>query len=177
MNQSLKKTCLLSLMVICGGFAILCFLEKESSWLFWVLGFCGALMVYLLLFHPKKDLQKPEEKMQSVLSPKAQEALALGQIPRKEDLASNFPLQAGEKLLWADQMRTDYYQSKPHLVYLTNQRIVCFEPDFSFSHPIGPLTIRFSPSKITLQKGKKNMMSFLVASPEAFEQAWKLAQS
>lgn len=176
MNQSLKKTCLLSLLVVCGGFAILCFLEKESSWLFWTLGFCGILMVYLVCFHPKKDLEKKEEKMQSTLSQKAQEALAKGQIPNKEDLASGFLLQPKERLLWADYMRTDYYHSKPHFVYLTNQRLVCFDPDFSFSHPIQSLTIRFSQDKIILQKNKKNIMSFLVASAPAFEQAWKLAK-
>ncbi len=175
MNQSFLKTCLLSGLVLCGGFTVLCFLEKQSVWIGWLIGFCVMLTLYLWRFHPKTSPQK-EAVLQSVLSDQAKESLARQSVPPLESLDSTFPLQAQEQLLWADQMRTDYYNSKPHLVYLTNKRLVCFEPDFSFSQPVQALKITFLPDKIKLQKNNKTLMSFKVASPTAFEQAWSLAK-
>ncbi|MDE5759137.1 MAG: hypothetical protein K2H85_11075 [Allobaculum sp.] len=175
MNQSFLKTCLLSGLVLCGGFTILCFLEKQSIWIGWLIGFCVILTLYLFRFHPKNSPQK-KDVLQSVLSDQAKESLARQSIPSFKSLSSDFPLQAEEHLLWADQMRTDYYNSKPHLVYLTNKRLVCFDSDFSFSQPVQALQITFLPNKIKLQKNNKTLMTFQVASPKAFEQAWSLAK-
>lgn len=175
MNQSILKTCLGSGLVLCGGFAILCFLEGQSIWIGWTFGFCALLIVYLMSFHPKKKVAK-EPHLRSILSSQAKEALATQAIPKKESLDPNFPLNPKEYLVWADQMCTDYYNSKPHLVYLTNQRLVCLEPDFAFSHPLSHLEIAFFPDKLKLQKNKKNIMTFKVASLEAFQQAWMLVK-
>ncbi len=173
MNQSFFKTCLLSGLILCGGFAILCFLEKQPIWIGWTLGFCVIWMIYFI--QPKSNPHK-EEALHSLLSDQAKKSLAAYTVPTKESLSFDFPLQQGERLIWADQMRTDYYNSKAHLIYLTNKRLVCFDPDFAFSHPIQALKITFFPDKIKLQKNDKVLMTFKVASLKAFEQAWTLAQ-
>lgn len=170
MNQSLVKTLLYSGLVLCGGFAILSWIEQDAAWVFWLIGFCIVLSIFFALFHPgKKPVREPE--LESVLPDSARRALSEGRIPQ---LTSPLKLKSGEALLWADQMRTDYYNSKPRLFYLTTQRLVCLDEDFRFSHPISEMELTFGEDSVRIRSGK-SVMPFKAASLSSLEQAWKLA--
>lgn len=169
MNHSTLKTLLYAALALSGGFAVLCFLERDSSWFYWTIGFCALLAFFLYRFHPKKTAPK-EPEVQSVLPEEAVLALDQGKRP---DLASPLKLRAGEHLLWADQMRTDYYNSRPHLFYLTTSRLVCLDEDFRFSHSLKDLSFTFAEDRVRIQT-PKSKMDFKTASPRSMEQAWKL---
>ncbi len=171
MNQSVKKTILLSGFVLCAGFALLCFFEKDPSWVFWLVGACGFGGIYLYFFHPKKAMDK-EPEITSILPDQAREDLAHGIKPV---LVSDVKMKRGEVLLWTDQMRTDFYNSKPRVFYLTNYRLVCLEEDFQISHSVRQMEVTADGPRITITvNGKK--MTFLCASPESFMQAWAMSE-
>ncbi len=173
MNQTAKKTILLTLMAITGGFAALCLMEQDPTWTLWLAGFAFVLSIYLFLFHSSKKKQPKRPEVQSVLDPEAIKALEAGQIPKLE---GKLKLRTGEKLFWTDQMRTDFYNSEPYLFYLTDQRLVCLDENFHFSHPLNAMTITRKENKISIKAGKTKM-TFLCASPEAFMQALALAEA
>lgn len=165
----MSKTLLLSLMVLTGGFTLLSFMEGEQTWIWWFVGFAAVLSAYLFVFHPKQKSEKQPDLI-SVLPENAAAALEEGRIP---DLDSDLRLKSGEKLYWMDQMRTDYYNTKPHLFYLSDQRLVCLDEDFRFSHTLDSMNPVIEGSRIRIQNGKAKM-TFLCASPQAFENAWNL---
>lgn len=172
MNKSLKKTLLLSLMVLTGGFALLTWMEGESSWMMWLLAFAVVLSIYLMAFHPKKKTEKAEDLV-SVLSEKAKDSLMQGEIPQYE---TRLQLKHGETLYWCDNMRTDYYNSKPHLFYLTDKRLICLDDDFRFSHPLDSIDIKVNAPRVEVVVNKKKM-AFLAASPDALQKAWSMISS
>lgn len=172
MNQSAKKTLLLSTLVLCAGFAILCFFEKDPYWVAWLIGACVFGGMYLYFYHPKKSEPK-EAEITSILPDQAREDLANGKMPVL--VSSDLKLKRGEVLLWNDQMRTDFYNSKPRVFYLTNYRLVCLEEDFQMSHPVRQMEITVNAPRLhVLSNGKK--MTFLCASPESFMQAWAMTE-
>ncbi len=170
MNQSFQKTLLYSALALTGGFAVLGFLQKDSWWPAWLAGFCLLLAIYFVLYHPKKKDEKQKE-IESILPESAKAALQQGEIPL---MRSELKLKPNEKLLWLDQMRTDYYNSKPRVFYLTTSRLVCLDEDFRFSHPVDQMEITFSKGNVRVKAGKSKM-AFLCASPESLQQAWTMA--
>lgn len=169
MNQSLKKTFLYTAMVLCGGFALLSLLQKDPWWPAWLAAFCIVLIVYFVLFNPKKKEEKQPE-LESILPDSAKDALAKGMVPQ---IPSPLKLKIKERLYWSDQMRTDYYNSKPHVFYLTSQRLVCLDDDFRFSHPIDQVGLLFDEDSVLVTSGKVKMR-FKTASLPSMQQAWVL---
>lgn len=171
MNQSVTKTLILTAMVLCGGFAILCYVQSDPSWSLWLIACCVVACIYFGIYRPKKKAHK-EPEVQSILPDSAREALMAGQKPQ---IGSSLKLKKGEHLYWADQMRTDYYNSKPRIFYLTNERLVCLDDDFRFSHPVSSMIITINSDLIRIEHGKSKM-TFRCASPEAFMAAWNLVK-
>lgn len=171
MNQSVLKTLLISLLVLCGGFTILCYLQNDSSWSLWLIGTCIAASIYFGVHRPKKKEAK-EPEVESILPDSAKEALLNGQKP---EIPSALKLKNGEAVYWVDQMRTDYYNSKPRVFYLTNQRLVCLDEDFRFFHPIDQIRVTKLPNTLLVEV-EKSKMKFKCASSEAFLQAWAMVK-
>ena len=171
MNQSVTKTLIITAMVLCGGFAVLCYIQSDPSWSLWLIGLCVAACIYFAIYRPKKKAQK-EPEVQSILPDSAREALLAGQKP---EIGSALKLKKGEHLYWADQMRTDYYNSKPRDFYLTNERLACLDDDFRFSHPVSSMNVTANSDLIRIVQGKSKM-TFRCASPDAFMAAWNMVK-
>ncbi len=171
MNQSVTKTLLLSALVLCGGFSILCYFQNDSSWSLWLIATCVVACIYFGIYRPKKTAAK-EPEVESILPDVAKEALLNGQKPQ---IPCDLKLKNGETVYWVDQMRTDYYNSKPHVFYLTNQRLVCLDEEFRFFHPITQIQVTKMPDTLLIE-AEKSKMKFKCASPEAFMKAWAMVK-
>lgn len=169
MNQSLLKTIIYSALAITGGFALLGWMENDAGWVCWLIAFCAALALYFGICHPRNKEERQKE-IETILSEESRQNLDQG---KSLDVASPLKLKSGEQLYWADQMRTDYYNSKPHVFYLTSKRLVCLDEEFRFSHPLDQITIEFLQGRVVVQAGNKKL-AFLCASPDYFQKAWKL---
>lgn len=175
MNRSLLKTIIYAGMIFTGGFAVLSLVNKDSDWRLWLIAFFAILCLYYVLIRPK-NREEQNQEVYTILPDSARKALNLNQIPVIG--ATQLRLIQGEHLYWVDQMRTNYYNSKPHVFYLTDKRLVCLDEDFSFAHPLQDLKITFKPksNEITV-KVKKAELSFLCASKKEMELAFNMIQN
>lgn len=166
---SALKTLLLCGLILCGGFAVLSLIEHDRAWLWW---FAGAMFFLSFYLRQLKSQITKQQPMTSVLPQSAKEDLAAGKIPQ---MSSQLLLGSEEKLLWSDWMRTDYYQSKPHLFYLSTRRLVCLDEDFCVDLPVDQVDLAVDNERITIMtSGKK--LAFRTASPQSLAQAWAIVK-
>lgn len=165
MKNTALKTVLLCALALCGGFAVIGYFEGDSSWWIWALVFIPVLIAYSLLCSKSRPQKK--EPVASVLDEEKRKQMEAGIV---EPMESDVALKNGEKLLWKDYMRLDYYESTPHLFYLTDNRLFCLDEDFSFSHPLKSIVFHKGNNGISLEIGKKKY-SFVTPSQKAFENA------
>lgn len=175
MNHSLQKTLIYAGLIFSGGFTVLNLVNKDASWRLWLFAFLVVLCFYYVLIRPKNREEKNQE-VYTILPDSARKALNENQMPHIG--APQLRLQNGEHLYWVDQMRTNYYNSKPHVFYLTNKRLVCLDENFRFAHPLQDLKVTFKPQSNQLTiKIKKAELSFLCASSNEMKLAFYMIQN
>lgn len=165
------KTLIYSVLVLCGGFAAIGFFSHDPQWTMWLAAFMAILAAVSIMQNKKAPKERPEA-LESVLPSEAAKALKEGKIPQ---LHPDLMIYPDETCLWYDQVRTDYYDSKPRVLCLTTRRLFCADPNFRFSSPIEEVSIEPGKRGVSIKRGGKPM-NFLLASPEALLQAWQLAK-
>lgn len=161
-------------MCIGGGFALLCYLNGDSSWKWWFLIFLAFAIsaVYYTKKHPDEKIE--QIPMVSILPEEAKKALDNGKLP-KLDTESRQVAQ-DEDLCWVDLMRIDYYGSKPHTFYLSNKRFFCLDKEFPVSIPLENTHMEQTNRGIKITNGKQKL-AFLTPSADELLKAWELVRN
>lgn len=158
-----------SLLILCGGFAVLEYFEgNRMNAALWLAGFALIMILWSLLFRTpeKKDLSR---QLDSLLEPETRKAMDEGHFLNKK--VDGVHWHTDEKVLWYDNAANDYYDGKKGVMYLSNQRILFLSKDFTFSHPIDRIELKPTKHGIEL-KINKHSMRFLTASTPELLLAW-----
>lgn len=176
MNYTLIKTIVYIAMVLTSSLVVIHFIQYQPIWKFWLLVFSFFAGIYFMYIRPR-NRQQEEHEIYTILPRTARQALLAHRKPNIK--CKQLKLLGQEELYWMDQMRTNYYRSKPHVFYLTNLRLICLDEDFYFVHPLKDLKFDFDLTQsnevnIHVQKAQ---ISFLCASKEEMKSALSLIQN
>lgn len=167
------KTITYIAMVLSSGLMVFNVVHHSPIWKFWLVIFTLFIGVYYAYLRPK-ILQEKEHEIYTILPQSARKALLAHRKPKIK--RKQLPLLKHEEVYWIDQMRTNYYQSKPHVFYLTNLRFFCLDEDFHFVHRLQDLKFDFNLTQanvVNIQVKKANI-SFLCPSKTEMELALNL---
>lgn len=175
MKYTVIKTITYIALVFSSSLMVFNFVHRNPIWKFWLFIFVCFVGVYYAYLRPK-ILQEQECEIYTILPQTARKALFNHQKPSIQN--KHLELLLHEDIYWVDQMRTNYYKSKPHVFYLTNLRFICLDEDFHFIHPLQELKFDFElgrSNEVNIQVKKANI-SFLCPSKPELEIALSLIQ-
>lgn len=162
-----------ALMVLCGMFALLGYFNHDEGWQLWLAGFMGILAAVSIMQNKKAPKERQDPQISSVLPEEAKKQLEEGTMPKLHPDVLIYP---DEQCIWMDRTRTDFYDSKPVMLYLTTRRLFCTDPNFRFSHPLDKVEITPDKRGVKIRLGSRTM-PFLMDDALSFEKAWKLAKA
>lgn len=169
MDKSLYRALYFSVLIISVGFGIMELMDQQTAraalWLS-----CGALiLIGMSLYRKKKEnhARKSDRMQKSLLTEEQIERMLQGKTDSIQPETGHISLYENENVYWMDYARQDHYDGKEGILFLTDERIVFDNPDFSFSHPVHLINAKKTRNGFELVIRNRNM-KFVSPSSEAF---------
>lgn len=166
------KTLIHSLLALSGGFALIGWFTHDPHWMTYLAAFMGILVVVSLMQNKKSPAEKTDHTLKTLLPKQAAADLAKGKLPDLHPEALIYP---DETCVWMDQVRQDYYDSKPVTMLMTTRRLFCPDPNQRFSHSLDKVSITRTKRGVTIQLGGRKM-PYLCLDSDSMVKAYELVR-